>query len=112
LGSEKENLDVENSSDGRGHSFRDFFAGKSFCSELGIKSDIVPLPSYLASHIRTADLLSVKISEENVCKRASTRIETILHFVNSSLFSFHLAEKNRISPPTTIKRIVAIAPIK
>ena len=108
MGSEKENANVENSSDGRGHSFRDFFAGKSLCSELGIKSGILPLPSYLASHIHTADLLSVKISEENVYKRASTHIETIL-FVNSWLFLFHLTDKDGMRSPTTIKRTAAIA---
>ena len=63
---EEENADVENSPDNHGHSFRDSFAGKSLCSELGNQSDIVPLSGCLASDISTADLLSSKNPEANV----------------------------------------------
>jgi hypothetical protein len=73
LGSEKEHLDVENSSSHRGCSVHGFLLGELPCSELGLESHIAPLPCSLASYICAADLLFVKDQEENVFKRTRGR---------------------------------------
>jgi len=60
----EKNTDAENSSDDHGRSVRDSHAGKHLCSELGNESDLILLPGCVVSGMHSADLLSVKGSEE------------------------------------------------